>query len=42
MVDYFVGYRALFANGLTELGCMAHARREFVDLEKASGSAIAA
>lgn len=42
MVDDFAGYKALFANGVTELGCMAHARRKFVDLEKASGSVIAA
>ncbi len=41
MVDDFAGYKALFADGVTELGCWAHARRKFVDLEKASGSAIA-
>lgn len=41
MVDDFAGYKALFAQGITELGCWAHARRKFVDLHKASGSAIA-
>lgn len=41
MVDDFAGYKALFANGATELACWAHARRKFVDLDKASGSAIA-
>lgn len=41
MVDDFGGYKALFANGVTELGCLAHARRKFVDLHKASGSVIA-
>jgi hypothetical protein len=41
MVDDYAGYKALFAEGVTELGCWAHARRKFVDLHKASGSAIA-
>lgn len=41
MVDDYAGYKALFANGVTELACWAHARRKFVDLEKASGSEIA-
>jgi transposase len=41
MVDDFSGYKALFAGGVTELGCWAHARRKFVELEKASGSTIA-
>ena len=41
MVDDFSGYKALFTGGVTELGCWAHARRKFVDLHKASGSAIA-
>jgi transposase len=41
MVDDFAGYKALFQSGVTELACWAHARRKFVDLEKASGSAIA-
>jgi transposase len=41
MVDDYVGYKAMFAAGMTELGCWAHARRKFVDQHKASGSAIA-
>lgn len=41
MVDDYAGYKALFADGVTELACWAHARRKFVDLEKASGSEIA-
>jgi len=31
----------LFAQGVTELGCLAHARRKFFDLHAASGSPIA-
>lgn len=42
MVDDFSGYKALFRDGVTELGCWAHARRKFVDLYQASGSPIAA
>jgi transposase len=43
MVDDYSGYKAsLAAAGMVELGCWAHARRKFVDLHKASGSAIAA
>jgi transposase len=38
MVDDFAGYNALFANGITELGCMAHARRKFFDLHQANQS----
>lgn len=30
--DDFKGYKALFANGVTEVGCLAHARRKFFDL----------
>lgn len=41
MVDDYGGYKALFANGVTELGCWAHARRKFFDVHKASGSVIA-
>gem|GEM_PF-4295007 len=41
MVDDFAGYKALFAKGASELACWAHARRKFVDLDKASGSLIA-
>jgi transposase len=38
MVDDFGGYKALFEAGLTELGCMAHARRKFFDLHQANQS----
>lgn len=41
MVDDYAGYKALFAKGVTELGCWAHARRKFFDLQAASGSPIA-
>ncbi len=41
MVDDYAGYKALFADGLTELGCMAHARRKFFDLNAAEPNAIA-
>ena len=50
MVDDFSGYgprplpsgrKALFSQGVTELGCLAHARRKFFDLHAASGSPIA-
>lgn len=39
--DDFTGYKALFAQGITELGCMAHSRRKFYDLHAASKSHIA-
>ena len=41
MVDDYGGYKALFANGITELGCWAHARRKFFDVHKASASPLA-
>ena len=41
MVDEFGGYRVLFAHGVTELGCLAHARRKFFDLNAAEPNAIA-
>lgn len=41
MVDDFSGYKALFANGVTELGCLAHARRKYFDLNAAEPNAIA-
>ena len=41
MVDDYSGYRALFAKGVTELACWAHARRKFVNQHKASGSKVA-
>jgi hypothetical protein len=34
--DDFSGYKALFALGVTEAGCMAHARRKFVELHVAN------
>jgi hypothetical protein len=41
MVDDFGGYKALFTQGVTELACMAHARRKFFDLNAAQPNAIA-
>ena len=47
MVDDFAGYKALFADnlgratGVTELGCVAHARRKFFDLNSAQANPIA-
>jgi transposase len=41
MVDDFAGYKALFADGVTELGCLAHARRKFFDLHAAQANPIA-
>ena len=42
MVDDYAGYKALFAHGVTELACLAHARRKFFDLYAANQSPIAA
>jgi transposase len=39
--DDYSGYKALFERGVTEVGCMAHARRKFVELHAANKSAIA-
>jgi hypothetical protein len=33
--DDYSGYKAGFGNGITEIGCMAHARRMFYDLHQA-------
>jgi transposase len=41
MVDDYVGYKALFAQGPTELACLAHIRRKFFDLHTANGSPLA-
>jgi transposase len=41
MVDDFGGYKALFTQGVTELGCLAHARRKFFDLNAAQANPIA-
>ena len=39
--DDFSGYKALIASGVTEVGCLAHARRKFFDLHVANQSQIA-
>jgi transposase len=39
--DDFSGYKALLAAGVTEVGCLAHARRKFFDLHAANQSQIA-
>ena len=40
--DDFGGYKTGFANGITEVGCLAHARRKFFDLHVSNKSQIAA
>jgi transposase len=40
--DDYAGYKAGFGNGITEIGCMAHARRKFFDLHAANKSQLAA
>ena len=37
----YSGYKASFSQGITEIGCMAHARRKFHDLHVANQSPIA-
>jgi transposase len=39
--DDYSGYKASFSQGVTEIGCMAHARRKFHDLHVANQSTIA-
>ncbi|MCP1119238.1 IS66 family transposase, partial [Robbsia andropogonis] len=39
--DDFSGYKASFAQGVTEIGCMAHARRKFYELHASNKSQIA-
>ncbi|MBK6867157.1 MAG: IS66 family transposase [Burkholderiales bacterium] len=39
--DDFSGYKALMAAGVTEVGCLAHARRKFFDLHATGKSQIA-
>jgi transposase len=39
--DDYAGYKALFSNGITEAGCLAHARRKFFDLQSQNQSLIA-
>lgn len=41
MVDDFGGYKALFSEDVTELGCFAHARRKYFDLNEAQANPIA-
>lgn len=41
VTDDYAGYKAGFAVGITELGCMAHARRKFHDLHANHQSQIA-
>jgi len=41
MVDDYSGYKALFAQGVTELACMVHARRKFFDLNEAQANPVA-
>jgi transposase len=41
MVDDYVGYKAMFTDGPTELACLAHIRRKFFDVHAASGSPVA-
>jgi len=41
MVDDYAGYKALFRVGITELACLAHARRKFFELFAANQSPIA-
>lgn len=38
--DDFAGYKAAFERGITEIGCMAHARRKFFDLHVANKSQL--
>jgi len=39
--DDFVGYKASFELGITEIGCMSHARRKFFELQVANKSQLA-
>lgn len=41
VVDDYSGYKALFAQGITEVGCWAHIRRLFFELHAANASAHA-
>jgi transposase len=40
VTDDFSGYKACFALGVTEVGCMAHARRKFHELWANHGSSV--
>lgn len=39
--DDFSGYKQLLTQGVTEVGCLAHARRKFFDLHASNKSQIA-
>lgn len=39
--DDYGGYKACFEQGITEIGCMAHARRKFFELHQSAKSQIA-
>ncbi len=39
--DDYTGYKACFTQGITEVGCLAHARRKFFDLQQANQSQLA-
>lgn len=39
--DDFAGYKASFQQGITEIGCQAHARRKFFDLHATNKSQLA-
>lgn len=41
VTDDFSGYKAGFAQGITEIGCMAHARRKFFELYQSHQSPVA-
>ena len=39
--DGFAGYEKLYGDKIIEVACMAHVRRKFVDIHKATASPIA-
>lgn len=41
LTDAYAGYKAGYVNGITEVGCMAHARRKFFDLYESNKSPMA-
>lgn len=41
MVDDYAGYKALFQAGVTELACLAHARRKFFEIDAANPHPLA-
>lgn len=42
LTDDYAGYKQSYAQGITEAGCWAHARRKFFDLHVSNQSAVAA